>query len=123
MAAACGDVARGDRYDFEVNLMTLIDWSDPEAMLGLLIEYVDEEAVSTPNDPERSGFLQQLSRDLLAVAEQDLDAPDQIARSLREIHDSQPREFASDPVMTHVEACIDEITRIARGIERSNRAG
>lgn len=103
--------------------MTLIDWSDPEAMLGLLIEYVDEEAASTRNDPERSGFLQQLSQDLLAVAEEDLDAPDDIARSLREIRDSQSREFAGDPVMVHVEACIEEITRIARGIQRSNRAG
>lgn len=101
--------------------MTLIDWSDPEAMLGLLIEYVEDEANSTPNDPERSGFLHQLSRDLLAAAVQDLDAPDQIARSLREIYDSQPREFASDSVMVHVEACIEEITRIARGIQRSNR--
>lgn len=81
--------------------MTLIDWSDPEAMLGLLIEYVDDEAVSTRNDAERPGFLHQLSRDLLTAAEQGLDAPDQIARSLREIHDSQPREFANDAVMVH----------------------
>jgi hypothetical protein len=103
--------------------MTLIDWSDPEAMLGLLIEYVDEEAASTRNDPERSGFLGQLSQDLLAAAEQDLEAPGQIAQSLQEIHDSQPREFAGDPVMVHVEACIEEITRIARGIQRANRAG
>ncbi|HEY0512094.1 MAG TPA: hypothetical protein VGH73_09330 [Thermoanaerobaculia bacterium] len=103
--------------------MTLIDWSDPEAMLGLLIEYVDDEAVSTRNDAERSGFLHQLSRDLLAVAEQGLNAPDQIARSLREIHDDQPREYANDPVMIHVEACIDEITRISSGIQRSNLAG
>jgi hypothetical protein len=103
--------------------MTLIDWSDPEAMLGLLIEYVDEEAASTRNDPERSGFLRQLLQDLLAVAEQDLDALEEIARSLREIRDSQSREFAGDPVMVHVEACVEEITRIARGIQRSNRAG
>ena len=94
-----------------------------EAMLGLLIEYVDEEAASTRNDPERAGFLDQLSRDLLAAAEQDLDAPDQIARSLREIHDSQPREFANDPVMVHVEACIEEIARIARGIQGPDPAG
>ncbi len=103
--------------------MTLIDWSDPEAMLGLLIEYVDEEADSTRNDPERSGFLQQLSQDLLAAAEEDFDVPEEIARSLQEIHDSQPREFAGDPVMVHVEACIEEITRIARGTQRSNRTG
>ncbi len=103
--------------------MTLIDWSDSEAMLGLLIEYVDEEAASTRNDPERSVFLQQLSQDLLvAAAEEDFDAPEEIARSLQEIHDSQPREFAGDPVMVHVEACVEEITRIARGIQRSNRA-
>jgi hypothetical protein len=92
--------------------MSLIDWSDPEEMLGLLVEYVADETVASRDDVDRAHFLNQLSRELGAIAEQDFESVDRIELTLRDIHDSQPREFASDPVMAHVEACIEELHRI-----------
>lgn len=93
--------------------MSLIDWSDPEEMLGLLIEYVDDEAVASGGDAPRAHFLSALSKALVATAEQDLQPVEQIEQALREIHDRQPAEFASDEVISHLEACIEELRRIA----------
>lgn len=92
--------------------MSLIDWSDPDEMLGLLVEYVADETGASHDDADRAHFLNQLSRELGAMTEQDFESVDRIELTLREIHDSQPREFASDPVMAHVEACIEELHRI-----------
>ena len=92
--------------------MSLIDWADPEEMLGLLLEYVADETVASHDDADRDHFLNQLARELGDIAEQVFESVDRIALALREIHDSQPREFASDPVMAHVEACIEELHRI-----------
>jgi hypothetical protein len=91
--------------------VSLIDWSDPDEMLGLLIDYVADEAIAS-HDADRSHFLNQLSRELGAVVEQGLQSADGIELTLREIQDSQPTEFASDAVMAHLEACIEEIHRI-----------
>ena len=96
--------------------MSLIDWSDPEEMLGLLVEYVADEAIEAHGDHDRARFLDVLSRQLSSVAEQSIDSAHSIARALREVHEAQPREFASDPVMTHLEACIEELDRIERGL-------
>lgn len=96
--------------------MSLIDWSDADAMLGLLVEYVADEAVAAQGDHERSAFLDQLSRELFATSEAQLESADEIAHALREIHNGQPREFADDPVMSHVAACVEELTRISQGL-------
>ena len=93
--------------------MSLIDWSDPEEMLGLLVEYVRDETAAAHADVERARFLDQLSRELEAVAGESCDSLESVERALLGICDSQPVEFADDPVMTHVEACIEEIRRIA----------
>ena len=50
---------------------------------------------------------------LRALAAQDLANADRIELPLREIIEAQPRDFASDPVMTHLEACVEELHRIA----------
>lgn len=92
--------------------MSLIDWSDPDEMLGLLMEYVADEAAASHGDAERARFLHHLSRELEAISEHSLQSVGEIARELRAIHDSQPREFAKDPVLTHVTACIEELHRI-----------
>ena len=92
--------------------MSLIDWSDPDEMLGLLVEYVADEAVASYDDPDRAHFLNQLSRELVAISGQDFESVDRMALTLSEIRDAQPREFAGDPVMAHVEACIEELRRI-----------
>ena len=92
--------------------MSLIDWSDPEEMLGLLVEFVADEAVASQGDADRARFLTELSRALTGLAE-DAGSVHRIELELREIYDAQPREFARDPVMTHVEACMEELHRIA----------
>ena len=92
--------------------MSLIDWGDPEEMLGLLVEYVADEASTSHDDPHRNRFLRQLSQEVGAVAVYDFASADQIGSSLRRIADSQPRDFANDPVMPHLEACIEELHRI-----------
>jgi hypothetical protein len=92
--------------------MSLIDWSDPDEMLGLLLEYVLDEVAASHDHPDRSDFLSQLSRELQALAVHNDGANDGAALTLREIIDAQPREFASDPVVAHLEACVEELHRI-----------
>jgi hypothetical protein len=111
-------VGLGDQAAKETDAMSLIDWSDPDEMLGLLVEYIADETVASHGDADRADFLNQLSRDLGAIARH-VESVDRIVQTLREIQDSQPREFASDPVMAHIEACIDELHRI----ETVNRNG
>jgi hypothetical protein len=99
--------------------MTFIDWSDFEEMLGLLVEYVADERNDAQEDRERMRFLADLSRDLGHIARRapELSADDAIA-GLRNVLASQPGSFAGDPVLTHVEDCIQELERI-----RSQSAG
>lgn len=92
--------------------MSLIDWSDPDEMLGLLVEYVADEAAASHDDRDRSHFLRTLQRELDALAVHDFGTADRISRTLREVIASQPSEFASDPVMAHLEACVEELHRI-----------
>jgi hypothetical protein len=87
--------------------MSLIDWSDPHEMLGLLIEYVDDERNGEDDDVDRAQFLDEIAHALARVG------PD-LAASLRRIHESRPREFAKDPVMRHIEDCIAELERIEK---------
>jgi hypothetical protein len=92
--------------------MSLIDWSDPDEMLGLLIEYVADETVTSHADVDRADFLNQLLRELRSIAEQEFESVDRVELTLREIRGSRSSEFASDPVMAHLEACIEELHRI-----------
>jgi hypothetical protein len=94
--------------------MSLIDWSDPDEMLGLLIDYVDDEAIAS-QDAARSSFLNELSTELGVVANRGFASAARVEQSLRELHDSQPSEFAADEVMAHMEACIEELHRIESG--------
>jgi hypothetical protein len=93
-------------------MSTLIDWSDPEEMLGLLCEYVADEKLDARDD-ERVRFLSALSNELagLAVRAPDLSA-DEVIEQLRAIDAFQRDDFADDPVLTHVAACIEELERI-----------
>jgi hypothetical protein len=94
-------------------MSTLIDWSDPEEMLGLLCEYVADEKLDAHDDDERVRFLGELSAALdgLAVRAPHLSA-DEVIEQLRAIDALQRDEFAGDPVLAHVEACIEELERI-----------
>ncbi|MEO8379376.1 MAG: hypothetical protein ABI779_06910 [Acidobacteriota bacterium] len=92
--------------------MSAIDWTDPDEMLGLLIEYVADEAAASHGDADRARFLAQLSGDLSGLAGQDFESVDELAHQLRDLHDEQPREFAADPVLSHVTDCVEELRRI-----------
>ena len=92
--------------------MSLIDWSDPDEMLGLLVEYVADERIASHIEPERAQFMNGLWEALGGIAEQESESVEQVARYLREVLENQPREFADDPVLAHVEACIEELHRI-----------
>jgi hypothetical protein len=97
----------------------LIDWSDPEAMLGLLVEYVADEANTAGHDPERVVFLESLLEQLEAVAAAEL-SDNEIAVALREVRHAQGGEFVADAVIDHLDACIEELDRITT--ERADRA-
>ena len=93
--------------------MTFINWSDSMEMLGLLCEYVADEKSDSQNDPVRVRFLDELSTELADLAERapEMSADEAIER-LRLMHASQADDFADDPVLTHVEDCIEELQRI-----------
>jgi hypothetical protein len=93
--------------------MTFINWSDSEEMLGLLCEYVSDEKSDSQNDHVRVRFLDELSADLADLADRAPGMPaDEAIEQLRAIHASRADDFAGDPVLTHVEACIEELERI-----------
>jgi hypothetical protein len=94
--------------------LSLIDWSDPEEMVGLLVEYVADERNASHLDPDRASFLDRLSREIVAVADRNFTSVEAMAAAMRDVVEGQPGEFANDPVMGHVEACIEELHRIAR---------
>ena len=90
--------------------MSLIDWSDPDEMLGLLIDYVADEAGASGDDGDRAAWLQDLRGELEKIAGDDTD---HLARALREMRNEQPDEFAGDVVLTHIDDCIEELRRIS----------
>ena len=93
--------------------MTFINWSDSMEMLGLLCEYVADEKSDSQNDPVRVRFLDELSTELADLAKRapEMSADEAIER-LRVMHASRSDDFADDPVLTHVEDCIEELQRI-----------
>jgi hypothetical protein len=82
-------------------------------MLGLLLEYVRDEARTSRGDPARSAFLRTLLEELEDLAGTDLEAVEPIAEALGGVRHSQPVEFEADPVLEHLDGCIDELRRIA----------
>ena len=90
--------------------MSLIDWSDPDEMVGLLLEYVADE-LTAENDVERSSFLRDLLTDLEGVAGVELPVG-HLAEAMQEVRNAQPGEFMADPVITHIDACVEELHRI-----------
>ncbi len=97
--------------------MTFINWSDSEEMVGLLFEYVADERSESHADPARERFLSELSAELAAFADQFMEmSADEAIDRLRAIHRFQADDFVGDPVLAHVEACIDEMERIKRQV-------
>ena len=93
--------------------MTFIDWTDPEEMLGLLIEYVADERTETRQAPDRASFLDEVHSELTDLSDNVRGmAPDEVIDRLRAVHASQKVAFPGDPVLVHVEHCIEELERI-----------
>ena len=98
--------------------MTFIDWSNPDEMLGLLSEYVADERNEALGDPARESFLTELSAELTRLIE-GLDgmSSEERIEGLRTLYRSQAPEFMDDPVLVHVEACIEELERIREDLD------
>ncbi len=92
--------------------MSIIDWSDPEEMLGLLVDSVRDELMEERSDRERAKFLRSLSDALEALALQSPLPPDRILARLRIAAAAGPLEFRDDPALVHVHDCIRELERI-----------
>lgn len=93
--------------------MSFIDWSDPEEMLGLLVEYVADERLAEREDSVRARFLDDLSSALTTLAAHAEDADVRVLASLlRDIYDSEEAEFGADPALIHLNDCIQELERI-----------
>jgi hypothetical protein len=92
--------------------MSLIDWSDPEDLFGLLVEYVIDERGDT-DEPARRAFLSGLRAQLeeLQASFQTLPPLETINR-LRAIRRWIGGEFEADPVVEHLSACIEELERV-----------
>lgn len=93
--------------------MAFIDWSDPEELFGLLVEYVADERAESQADLSRKHFLERLFSELINLQEtfNDLSISETLG-SLRNIAGSIDKEFEDDPVTEHLEACIEELERI-----------
>lgn len=93
--------------------MTFIDWSDAEGMFGLLVEFVADERAECRQDRERQRFLADLLAELRALERELPRFSTSVAtRKLRDLHQSADPEFAADPVMAHLEDCIEELERV-----------
>ena len=93
--------------------MPILDWSDPEEMLGLLADWVADELHEETTDHRRAQFLKHLASSLATLASESghlsVRAVDE---QLRGILGSQPSEFAADPALEHVRDCIHELERM-----------
>jgi hypothetical protein len=68
--------------------MSILDWSDPEEMVGLLAEYIRDELLEERHDRERLAFLRELSAAVGSLASgADLPGTETLTR-LRRIHNS-----------------------------------
>lgn len=96
--------------------MTFIDWSDSEGMFGLLLDFIANERTECQEDAERQRFLSDLLAQLGTVEAQLHEIPAAVViQRLREAHESVDPEFAGDPVMVHLQDCIEELERVESG--------
>jgi hypothetical protein len=93
--------------------VSFINWSDSDEMLGLLSEFVADEQGDSTGDPARARFLAGVLEELgeLTARIDETNDDDSIGK-LRMILESADDEFRVDPVLEHVQACIEELERI-----------
>lgn len=93
--------------------MTFIDWSDPEGMFGLFMEFVADERAECREDPDRHRFLSRLWAQLRTVESRIHETPSSLLiERLRGVHESAAREFDGDPVLVHLRDCIEELENV-----------
>ena len=94
--------------------MSLIDWSDPENLLDMLLEFVTDAKTESHGKVRRQRFLDYLVANLTA-AQQRVSSDDllETITQLRRIYDSIDPEYQEDPVVDHIKACTEELERIA----------
>ena len=93
--------------------MTFLNWSDPEELIGLLTEYVTDEKNQSEGDPARGKFLSDLSGRLNEFDRHfETGSVDEAIAKLRGIRKSIIPEFSDDPVVEHVDACLEELERV-----------
>ena len=92
--------------------MSFIDWSDSDAMFGLLVEYV-ADAQSAETRPRRRALLSRLRSELESLQDgfEEIPAAEAIA-GLRTIRESIDSELESDDVVEHLAHCIEELERV-----------
>ena len=92
--------------------MSFINWSDPEGMFGLLVEYVADEH-SEEEESTRRAFLSQLRNQLEELQESFEASPlVEAINGLHAIRRSIRREFETDSVVEHLSACVEELERV-----------
>lgn len=96
--------------------MTFIDWSDSEGMFGLLLDFVVDERAECEEDPERQRFLSELLAQLSTLEARLAEvSASVVVQGLKDAYESVGPEFAGDPVMAHLEDCIEELERVENG--------
>lgn len=94
--------------------MSFIDWSDPEALLSLLVEYVEDERGDCHDDARRRRL------DRLVAELSDLEtrqhqlSDEECSGALRDMAAAIDAEFDGDPVARHLRDCADELERIGQ---------
>ena len=91
--------------------MSFIDWSDPDSLFDMLVEYVSDEKIGAHGNSHREQFLGDLLSKLRDAQGSTQGLPDVMAR-LKEIMDSIEEEGRDDPVLDHLTACSEELERI-----------
>jgi len=95
--------------------MAFVDFSDPEDMFELLVDYVTDE-LSEADDSGRRKFLSGLLDSLGEMQDQFAGmTPARRIDALRELHRSVDAEFEGDPVVQHLEDCAAELERLDDG--------
>lgn len=93
--------------------MTFIDWSDSEGMFGLLLDLVADERAECEEDPERQRFLSDLLAQLRTVEARSAGiSASVVVQELKGAYEFFDPEFVGDPVMAHLQDCIEELERI-----------
>lgn len=93
--------------------MSFIDWSDPEEMLSLLVEYVEDELNDSHEYDRRRRFLSKLMRQLSDLEERfSTLRNEERPGALRSMLSSIDAEFENDPAVEHLADCAGELERI-----------